>query len=160
MRITTRCRAEKYLASLSGDDTFIRRLRRSGLLRGRGKMDGRVSQLFLSPQVITAKDAGKAEPPKDAGVIRAYVVSRYDTGLSSDGPYLSTIRAPSPSCGSGFFTAYAINARFCIARSTASLIDQILTSPCAEGCGIWIDNDLVYNDCTYMSCSNRVWSSS
>ena len=78
-------------------------------------MDGRVSQLFLSPQVITAKDAGKAEPPKDAAIIRAYLVASYDAGSSYDRPYLSTIREASPSCGSGSFTAYAISARFCTA---------------------------------------------
>ena len=39
-----------------------------GLLRGRGKMDGRASLVLLIPNVITAKDAGKAEPPK----MRAY----------------------------------------------------------------------------------------
>ena len=59
------------------------------------------------------------------GHIHAYLVSRHDARSASDSLYFSIIRAPSPSCGSGSFTAYATNARFCTA-----CICSTSTRPC------------------------------
>ena len=78
---------------------------------------------LLAPQVITAKDAGKAEPPKDAGAIQAYLVPGHEARSVFDSLCLSIIRAALPSCGSGSFIAYATTARFCTGCTVFSLFN-------------------------------------